>query len=105
MSMEAGMCSCDAGLEPSDVCDIADVKARKEHRCDECHETIQPGQTYVRIKALWDGGWETMKRCRPCYQIGTDYCCGVIGKGAVWEWCWEYLGVNLITGETKGEGE
>lgn len=104
--MEAGMCSCDVGdLEPLEMCAIFDVKARKKHRCDECREYILPGQTYVKIKALQDGNWETMKRCAACHKIGEDYCCGIIGKGAVWEWCWEYLGVDLITGNTKGEDE
>ena len=94
------MCSCDVDLEPVAVCEIRRITARKEHRCDECREPIKRGGQYVRIKALFDGRWENGKRCVGCHLIAQDYCCGVIGRGAVWEWCREHLGVDLVTGET-----
>ena len=98
--MEAGMCSCDFDFEPCDVLEYKIVKARKEHKCDECCTLIKPGTNYQRIKALWEGSWENMKRCVPCSKIAKEYCCSIIGRGAVHAWCWEYLGVDLKTGET-----
>lgn len=31
------------------------VKARKEHRCADCYETISPGSTYLRISVKSEG--------------------------------------------------
>jgi len=77
------------------------VKARKEHKCSECRRTIRKGEFYRRIRFCSDGHWEGGKRCPQCYQIGVDYCCGILTSGAVWEWMWESVGVNLRTGETR----
>lgn len=104
MSMEAGACSCDGyDYEPLSVCNVKEVKARKEHTCDECHETIKKGQSYYRWSALFEGSWSNGKRCLPCWRIGVDYFCGILGCGTVWEYCWERLGVDLRTGKTREE--
>lgn len=52
-------------------------KARKDHRCCECGETIRPGQTYEYVKGLWDGSWDDFKTCAPCAKIRRDmFTCG-----------------------------
>jgi hypothetical protein len=44
-------------------------KARKVHKCDACHESIQPGHFYMRVVAIFDGEAETIKRCMRCQTI------------------------------------
>lgn len=53
--------------EPCACFEEKKVKARKEHRCDECYATIRPGETYGRATAVIQGcGWETWCRCPSC---------------------------------------
>lgn len=99
--MEAGTCSCEVVSTPFDVYNETRPVARKDHRCDECRETLPAGKVYVKIDAFWDGHWEHLKRCEACHSIARDYCCGVVGRGAVRDMVWEYLGVDIVTRETK----
>lgn len=48
--------------------------ARKQYRCCECGETINPGQKYHKAVGLWDLGWDTYRTCMPCYNIRNHYC-------------------------------
>lgn len=41
-------------------------KARKAHRCYECHRDIQPGETYTRSAGVWEGDFQCVKRCGHC---------------------------------------
>lgn len=97
--MEAGPCNCDMDLEPVKICDIRRRRARKDHVCDECSSAIKKGATYVSLAVLWDDGWDHVRRCVPCHSIAGDYCCGVVGKGAVRDMVRELLGVDIVTGE------
>jgi hypothetical protein len=101
--MEASACSCDYDLDPVKVMREHWRKARKEHRCQECQETIAKGTVYWTCGFYSDGHWERLKRCKACYQIGEDYCCGVLGEGMVQEAVWELLGVDLVTGEVSDD--
>lgn len=58
-------CYCDYG-EPADVYTKKVVKARKVHRCYECSHSILPGQTYERVKSLYDGMWDVANTCPRC---------------------------------------
>lgn len=44
-------------------------KARKEHTCDACGETVQPGHYYHRISIMFEGEARTVKRCLRCQAI------------------------------------
>ena len=101
MSMEIGACYCDFDGDPVNVCNIVDRRARIEHECDECFRVIKPREKYHYITFHSDGKWNSAKRCAQCYQIGLDYCCGVLDAGAVWAHVWEHLGVDLRTGKTR----
>lgn len=59
--------------------------ARKEHRCEECHETIRPGTKYELYKQLFDGSWSTTKTCLSCVEIGDHFTCGSRILGQLWE--------------------
>jgi hypothetical protein len=41
-------------------------RARKEHKCDACHEPIQRGELYHATRSLFDGRWDTTYRCARC---------------------------------------
>jgi len=45
------------------------VRARIRHECDACDLPIEPGHAYMRIGILFDGEWETVKRCLRCQAI------------------------------------
>lgn len=44
-------------------------RARKEHRCDDCHRVIRKGETYIRGVGLGDGTAWTWKECAHCRAI------------------------------------
>lgn len=100
--MEASACYC-GDLDPCRILNSKRRKARKEHACECCGETIQKGQLYVCIDALFDESWWSGKRCIQCDRIVEDYCCGVMGEDAAWEWIRETLGVDMRTGEVMEE--
>jgi len=41
-------------------------RARKEHRCCACRETIRVGHVYEVLTSCWEGSLETYKRCLRC---------------------------------------
>lgn len=58
------MCHCE---NPPTVYERDEVRARKAHTCCECRrERIAAGDTYWRHSGLWDGRWDTFKRCQRC---------------------------------------
>ena len=44
-------------------------RARKEHKCVECHEKIHKGEKYEYISGIWDGEPHSYKTCLPCSEI------------------------------------
>lgn len=61
------------------------VKARKPHRCYECHDTIPAGEQYERVSGIWEGKWETYHFCLPCREIAHEFSEGAIQFGVMWE--------------------
>ncbi len=49
-------------------------RARKDHKCDACRETIRRGDIYFYLFAVWDGSPDTTKRCARCEQIYQALC-------------------------------
>ncbi len=49
-------------------------RARKEHKCSACRETIRVGDFYFNEFSVWDGNTETVKRCARCEQIFQALC-------------------------------
>lgn len=57
-------------------------KARKLHKCCECHQEINPGETYEHVTGLWDGAWSSFKTCAICVRIRDDlFPCGYEYEG------------------------
>ncbi len=74
------MCDCDYSVQA-----YWDKRAtaRKVHRCGECREDILPGETYERVRGIWDGVPGTEKTCARCLEI-RDRVEAVIPE----RWCW-----------------
>ena len=56
---------CYTDVEPCEVWCEKQRVARKEHRCDECRETIQKGEPYLFVSGIF-GGPFTHKECQYC---------------------------------------
>jgi hypothetical protein len=55
--------------EPVDVDSERRVRARKEHRCSACKETIERGHLYVRHTLIYGGTVDETIRCLRCDAI------------------------------------
>lgn len=53
----------------SEVLRTARPKARKEHRCEWCRTTINPGDTYSRQTCAYDGRLYDWVACLACLSI------------------------------------
>jgi hypothetical protein len=54
--------------------------ARKEHRCQLCNRTIEPGERYNRQRNIGDDGPYASKACAHCDALAT--------LSTVAEWAW-----------------
>ena len=72
---------CDAG----DFTRVKNRKARKEHKCGECHRIINPGETYEYSVIKFQGDIGTHKMCLDCLSVrGAFFCNGCYTEG-LWE--------------------
>jgi hypothetical protein len=76
----------------------AKVKARKEHRCEECREPIPPGMEYGKATSLYDGRWDTLRRCAACL-ILAEWIATVTGYCPLWG------GLDVSVGYANDEHE
>lgn len=80
------MCSCD-GDGPSAMWDSR-PKAKKRHKCCECRGWIEAGETYWRVRGVWDGEPHTFAMCTDCEALmlwaGEDADC----------FCWSFGNVH-----------
>ena len=44
-------------------------RARKEHRCCACGETIRPGDRYHYLSGIWDKSPSVYKHCARCWHL------------------------------------
>lgn len=56
-------------LEMPEFYDETNPKARKDHRCCECSETIPKGEQYHKIVGKWDGHVSSYKLCGRCQEV------------------------------------
>lgn len=85
---------CDAPDEYSDVWNEKQRKARVEHTCCACKETIRRGDVYRVTSSLYDGSWDTWAHCLRCAAMldalgkrdgGTSAIAMELDCGVVWE--------------------
>lgn len=82
-------CSCDIGVDEfSTMIDSRINKARKEHKCHECGDTINIGEKYHVQKEVYEGCFSTHKTCLPCMEVRDTY----LINGYYWGRIWEDLG-------------
>jgi len=86
--------SCYCEGDPCDVWKETRRKARKQHTCCECRDTIEPGDEYVHISSCFDGSWSNNKLCEFCDHdwayLRKQGHCQVIGElEASWKEAWE----------------
>ena len=60
-------------------------KARVEHTCSECGETIVVCQQYEYARGIWDNSPATFKTCLPCCEIRESLFCDGFLYGDIWE--------------------
>lgn len=67
-------CSCDCDEMPR--CQTTTTRrARREHQCCECYDTIVRGERYCELKGLdYDGDPFIHRTCLPCERIRQQYC-------------------------------
>lgn len=65
---------CFTNFEPAEVFRTTRRRARKAHRCDDCHDGIQRGEMYRYSSGIFDGEPFSLKTCRRClYDISRIY--------------------------------
>lgn len=57
--------------------------ARKPRMCQECSRTIQPGERYERVAAVWEGDFFTNVACMhcACARVIADYADNYYNEG------------------------
>ena len=89
-------CSVDIDYGP-EVAETTYPKARKEHICGECGETIKKGQKYENFRGLYEDRWSTHKTCMRCVALRDKYCPGGWIFGRVLERIGECMDWNPLT--------
>jgi hypothetical protein len=59
-------------------------RARKEHRCAECRETIPAGARYEYQSGIWEGDPFSHKTCLSCVEIRDHFACDGYIYGELW---------------------
>lgn len=75
---------CDIDFDPPSFYHSTTRRARKIHRCIECHGPIPPGTRYLHVFGVWDGdasGMHTHLECYELWEFVRDVVCG--GEGAI----------------------
>lgn len=74
--------------------EVKRVKARKDHRCTECGETIPKDVMYERVNGMWDKNRvDTYKTCLSCVEIRDHFACG---NGFIFGQVWEDIESNFF---------
>ena len=66
-------------------------KARKTHRCYECHSEIRRGDRYEEVTGVWDGRPDRFRTCLDCVSVRDAFFCDGFEYGGVWEYLHEHL--------------
>jgi hypothetical protein len=79
--------SCYCDYEPATAYVKSWHRARKQHKCYECHRAINAGEQYEKVWAVWDGSVGVVKTCTRCLDlreyIEAHVPCFCIGHGNV----------------------
>lgn len=96
---DCGVC---VGSQDYDGCaefhSVSVSKARKEHRCEECHQVIPVGSYYQKVAGKYDGDFFSIKTCMVCAEIRNAFTCGALNYGEFWEEMRQYGFEQMTTG-------
>lgn len=70
-------------------------KARKEHICYECGNSIRSGDSYEYLRGLWDE-WSTVKTCSVCLELRDKLFCSFICGSVMYDLAYELLEEDTI---------
>lgn len=68
-------------------------KAGKRHRCCECREMIEVGESHHYASGKWDGDFGDFRTCAVCVEIRLTFAC----KGFVFEQLWEDIREQIFS--------
>lgn len=72
--------------------------ARKQHKCTECNQTIEPGEKYEYHRGVMhDEVPQVYKTCVDCVSIRNEFFCG--------SWCYEMILEDLRTHIDEIDGQ
>lgn len=76
--------SCDCDAEMPSAFRQWRPRARKRHRCLECHGFIETGETYQKSSGVWNGQGCSFTTCEQCHALRNDVrkltgCCYIFG--------------------------
>lgn len=83
------------GMQPDELIEVLGssiVKARKEHQCCECLDSILPGQKYENVRGIFEGEWVGYKTCQVCVNIRKS----LFKEGWIYTQMWEDIGYSLL---------
>jgi len=60
---------CSGDENPASCCTVTRPKARKQHWCCECGESIPIGTVYVNTSGIWDGNADRFKQHVECHDL------------------------------------
>lgn len=69
----------------ADVYNKITRRARKEHDCCACHQTIRKGDRYVYVSSVYDGAVYTYKRCLRCEAMHSHLARKMAADGETYE--------------------
>lgn len=74
-------------------------RARKQHNCYECGDTIQSGTKYEYVSGIWDHEPMSHKTCLSCVEIRNHFACG---NGWIYGELWNDLQANFFPNMKAG---
>ena len=84
---------------PNEFEHIEHPKARKPHKCSECHRVIAVSEQYERFTGKFDGSLFCIKVCSECAEIREAFNCDV---GALEADLWSDMERYVFPGMTTG---
>ncbi|MBW2672482.1 MAG: hypothetical protein JRD89_03580 [Deltaproteobacteria bacterium] len=93
-------CDCSVDVDCGPRCSSEKTRtARKQHRCIECLEPIEPGERYVNEWGLdYEGDPYSYHTCVLCHRIRRHYCPSGWFWGMLAEHLEDCIGFNYLTG-------
>lgn len=93
------MCFIDDG--DGHTLDVRHARARKQHRCFDCHARIEPGTLYKQHIWLNDGYITDAKLCERCQWLVARLHAEEIAEGCSWHESWPPIGCGELLREYR----